>query len=280
MNKFVVSGFHLSEILMHQNETFDISLDLGMSKSKITREGNYIIFPDGQKLDMGIIKKANKRGDHDCFLVEKGSLYFIYIFENQTAYKLYEPHMDYPPTLWINGSVMHTISVSNPIEDVKNKVKVLGEINGEVLDTCFGLGYTAIELKNAGADKVYTYEISKAVLEIAKVNPWSGEAFNSNKILIHNADIIPTIKKFSEEKFSFILHDPPNVKINGDLYSLSFYKELFRVLEHGGVLYHFVGGGRAPKEYKVDYIKGVIKRLYAVGFRKVVKSYRGVVAYK
>jgi len=280
MNKFVLSGFHLSEILKYQNETFDISLDLGMSKGKITKEENYIIFPDGQKLDIDIIKKANKRSNHDCFLLENSSLYFIYIFENQTAYKLYEPHIDYPPTLWINGSVMHTISVSNPIEDVKNKVKVLGEINGEVLDTCFGLGYTAIELKNAGADKVYTYEISKAVLEIAKVNPWSKEAFDSNKILIHNSDIIPAIKQFPEEKFSFILHDPPNIKINGDLYSLAFYKELYRVLERNGTLYHFIGGGRIPREYKVDYTKGVIKRLYTAGFRKVVKSYRGVVAYK
>jgi len=280
MNKFILSGFHLSEILKHQNETFDISLDLGMSKSKITWEGTYMIFPDGQKLDIDIIKKANKRGNHDCFLVEKDSLYFIYIFENQTAYKLYEPHMDYPPTLWINGSVMHTISVSNPVEDSRHKVKVLGEINGEVLDTCFGLGYTAIELKNAGADKVYTYEISKAVLEIAKVNPWSREAFSSNKISIHNSDIIPAIRQFPEEKFSFILHDPPNIKINGDLYSLAFYKELYRVIERNGTLYHFVGGGRIPREYKVDYTKGVIKRLYTVGFRKVVKSYRGVVAYK
>jgi len=280
MNKFILSGFHLSEILKHQNETFDISLDLGMSKSKITKEGNYIIFPDGQKLDIDIIKKANKRSNHDCFLVEKNSLYFIYIFENQTAYKLYEPRMDYHPTLWINGSVMHTISVSNPIEDVKNKVKVLGEINGEVLDTCFGLGYTAIELKNAGADKVYTYEISKAVLEIAKVNPWSKDAFSSSKILIHNSDIIPAIRQFPEERFSFILHDPPNIKINGDLYPLAFYKELYRVLERNGTLYHFIGGGRAPREYKVDYTKGVIKRLYTAGFRKVVRSYRGVVAYK
>jgi len=279
MNKFILSGFHLSEILKHQNETFDISLDLGISKSKITWEGEHVIFPDGQELDINTIKKANKRNENDCFLVEKNSLYFIYIFENQTVYKLYEPHIDYPPTLWINGSVMHTISVSNPVEDSRHKVKLWG-ISGEALDTCFGLGYTAIELKNAGADKVYTYEISKAVLEIAKVNPWSREAFSSNKILIHNADIIPTIKKFSEEKFSFILHDPPNIKINGDLYSLAFYKELYRVLEQNGSLYHFIGGGRVPREHRVDYTKGVIKRLYAAGFRKVVKSYRGVTAYK
>ena len=80
MNKFVLSGFHLSEILKYQNETFDISLDLGMSKGKITKEENYIIFPDGQKLDIDIIKKANKRSNHDCFLLENSSLYFIYIF--------------------------------------------------------------------------------------------------------------------------------------------------------------------------------------------------------
>jgi len=79
MNKFIVSGFHLSEILRHQNETFDISLNLGMSKSKITREGRYIIFPDGQKLDIDIIKRANKRSNQDCFFIGKGlSLLYLY----------------------------------------------------------------------------------------------------------------------------------------------------------------------------------------------------------
>jgi len=280
MNKFVLSGFHLSEIMKQQNRTFEISLDLGMSKSQITKGDDYLILPDGQRVDMDIIKEANKKHQQDCFLLENSSLYFIYNFENQTAYKLYEAHMDSPPTLWINGSLMHTVSVSNPIEDGKNKVKMLGDIYGDVLDTCFGLGYTAIELKNSGADKVYTYEISKTVLEITKVNPWSREAFGNSNILIHNSDILSSIREFQEEKFSFILHDPPNVKINGDLYSLAFYKELYRVIDRNGALYHFVGGGRIPREYKVNYIKGVINRLYNAGFKKVVKSYRGVIAYK
>ena len=58
MNKFMLSGFHLSEILKYQNETFDISLDLGMSKSKITKEGNYIIFSRWPKIGYRYYQKS------------------------------------------------------------------------------------------------------------------------------------------------------------------------------------------------------------------------------
>ncbi len=84
----------------------------------------------------------------------------------------------------------------------------------------------------------------------------------------------------NDETFDTVLHDPPNVKLNGNLYSLAFYKELYRVTKFGGLVYHFVGGGRIQREYKVDYSKGVEKRLSEAGFKDVRKSFRGFVARK
>jgi len=41
-----------------------------MDKSKIIREREHLIFPDGQKLGIDIIKKANKRSKR-LFFIEK-----------------------------------------------------------------------------------------------------------------------------------------------------------------------------------------------------------------
>jgi predicted methyltransferase len=279
--KFVISGYHIAKILKHKPGKIEISLDLGITKSEVTKTDNELIFPDGQKIQFSILEKAiKKRHLEDCFLIEKNLLLYIYIFENSTVYKLYESNIDWSPTLFINGSVMHAISVSSPIEEAKDKAKTFGNISGNIFDTCFGLGYTSIELIKNGAENVYTCEPSKGVIEIAKINPWSREAFENEKINLKNVDVLKEIVKIKDNEFDYILHDPPNVKINGDLYSLNFYKELHRVLKPNGKLYHFIGGGRIPREYKIDYTKGVIKRLLTAGFIKVDKSYRGVLAWK
>ncbi len=279
--KFVISGFHIARLLKSAPGKTKISLNLGITTEEVIKSGEDLLFPDGQRIKLSTLQTANKkRHNEDCFLIENDTLFYLYSFENSRAYKLYEPHIDWPPTLWINGSVMHAVSVSKPTEEAENKVKALGHVSGKVFDTCFGLGYTSIELVKKGAAKVYTCESSKSVIEIAEVNPWSIEAFKNKKINLENIDVIKAIMKIDDNKFDLILHDPPNVKIEGDLYSLNFYKELYRVLKRGGTLYHFVGGGRVPHEYKVDYTKGAINRLLEAGFRKVSKSYRGIVAYK
>ncbi|MEM0147671.1 MAG: hypothetical protein QW139_01490, partial [Candidatus Micrarchaeaceae archaeon] len=240
-----------------------------------------VIFPDGQVIPLDTLERVVKRRKfNDCFLVDHNSLLHLYVFENYRTYKLYEPHMDWPPTLQINGgSLMHTVSVSKPTDEAKNKVDTLGRISGNILDCCFGLGYTAIELIKRGADSVDTFELSEGVIEIAKANPWSNEAFQEKRITLKNKDIVEAITKIDDNYYNSILHDPPNVKIEGNLYSKSFYGQLYRVLKRGGTLYHFVGGGRSDLEYKVNYIKGVMERLSDVGF-KVHKSYRGVLAIK
>lgn len=278
---FVVSGFHIQELLRNRSEYINISLDLGLTLSQVKKTESELILPDGQRINTKDLEKANKRRHlQDCFLINNNLLYYIYSFENKSVYKLYEPHIDWPPTLWINSSMMHTVSVSKPTEEAVNKVGTLGKIKGNVLDTCFGLGYTSIELARAGADCIKTFEISQSVIQIAQLNPWSKEAFLNKKIKLENSDIYTKIKTLNEQEFDLILHDPPNVKIQGDLYSSEFYTKLYRVLKNNGKIYHFIGGGRIPHEYKVNYVRGVVNRLSKVGFRKVEKSYRGVIAVK
>ncbi len=278
---YVISGYHVRELLRRRPGKIRISLDLGMSVNEVTKSEDGILLPDGQAIKLSILEKAGKkRGQEDCFLLEDDSLLRLYIFENNRTYKLYEPHIDWPPTLLINGgSVMHAVSVSKPTEEAESKVKTLGKISGNILDCCFGLGYTAIELMKHGAASVHTYELSSGVIEIAKANPWSQKAFTNKRILIDNADVAEAVKGIEDGCFDAVLHDPPNVKIEGNLYSRSFYGQLYRVLRRGGALYHFVGGGRTPREYKIDYTRGVISRLSEAGFR-VHKSYRGVLAVK
>lgn len=258
-----------------------MSLDLGITKSRVVKDKDELLFPDGQKIRLEHFEKINKRRHlQDCFLIEENELVYLYSFEDNSVYKLYEPHIDWPPTLWINGSMMHTVSVSKPTEEAREKVRGLGKIYGNALDTCFGLGYTAIELARSHADSVRTFEHSESVIEIARSNPWSRNAFGNEKIKLENSDIYEAIKDMKDEEFNIVLHDPPNVKIEGDLYSLAFYKELYRVLKSGGTVYHFVGGGRIPHEYKVDYLKGVLRRLSEAGFSRVQKAYRGAIAIK
>ncbi|MEM3841514.1 MAG: hypothetical protein QXN59_02390, partial [Candidatus Micrarchaeaceae archaeon] len=242
----VVSGFHLLHMLKQANGPFRMSLDLGMTFSEVKKSDGHFIFPDNQILsELKVQSAIKKHHPEDCFLVENGSLFYIYRFDGQNVYRLYEPRIDWPPTLWINGSMMHTVSISKPTDEAKEKVAQFGNL-GNVLETCFGLGYVSIEMIRNGAYSVNSYEISKDVLDIANVNPWSASALTDKRISVSNSDVKDSIANIGDNTYDSIMHDPPNVKLAGELYSLKFYSELFRVLKYGGTLYHFVGGGRIP----------------------------------
>ncbi|WP_088820099.1 class I SAM-dependent methyltransferase [Candidatus Mancarchaeum acidiphilum] len=277
----IISGYHIERILKNDDGEFDLSLDLGLTRSKVIKSNNAVELPDGQRIGIELLKKINRRRQlSDCFMIKDSSLLFIYLFDGNSSYKLYEPGIDLSPTLWINGSVMHMISHSIPIEESRMKVNLLGKLHGNVLDTCFGLGYSSIELSKKGADTVHSYEISESSLEIAKVNPWSREAFSNPKIKLDNMDVAKGLRSSKDEEYDFIFHDPPNIKMGGDLYSLDFYKDLFRALKPNGILYHFIGSGREEGKHKSDYVRGAMSRLRMAGFKKIKRSYAGVIASK
>src|SRR3989338_2587672 len=150
----------------------EISLDFNIFKSEVKIAEDFFILPDNQRLDESQIKKVIKN-ETSCFLVEGDSLIKVQLFSEHTNkfYKLV-PTKD-APTLEISGIRMHVTKEMTPMEDTKKKIEIISPIKGMVLDTCMGLGYTAI-LASKYADFVMTCEKDENVIEIAKFNPWSG----------------------------------------------------------------------------------------------------------
>jgi predicted methyltransferase len=174
---------------------------------------------------------------------------------------------------------MHRIKNTDPIEDTKNKIAALGPIHGKVLDTASGLGYTAI-MAAKKTDQVVTVEIDPVAIEIARRNPWSKELFENPGIEIRIGDIDEVIDTFQAGDFSAIVHDPPTFQFAGELYSLEFYKKLFRVLSRKGTLFHYIADPDSKLGERMT--KGVMKRLHEAGFKTVDRRPRafGVVAKK
>ena len=258
-------------------EEAEISLDLNISKSKIKINNDSFIFPDNEKLDETQLKKPIK-DDKSCFLVKDNSLLKIQLFSDETNkfYKLVPP-ID-APTIEISGIRMHVTKIMTPMEDTKRKIEAISPIKGIVLDTCMGLGYTAIAASRT-ADFVFTCEKDENVLEIAKLNPWSSELFNNKKISILKTSILDEVNVFKSSMFDIVIHDPPTLSLATELYSLDFYKQLFRILKSDGRLYHYTGAP-GSKNRRINLVGNVSKRLKAAGFKEIKGAHYGLTAGK
>ncbi|MEW6749113.1 MAG: SAM-dependent methyltransferase [Candidatus Micrarchaeota archaeon] len=180
------------------------------------------------------------------------------------------------PILEIDGLRMHLIrDFKTPLEYSEKVVKALKIPDGakaEVLDTCMGLGYTAIEAaKQGGVKLVVTCEVSEAVVTLAQWNPFSDRLFKEDGgILVMKGSVVDLIKDLQDGMFSFVIHDPPRLSHAPDLYSLDFYKQLYRVCKKGARLFHYVGSVGKGKGRNIE--KEVSKRLFEAGFRKITYS--------
>ncbi|ASJ13405.1 class I SAM-dependent methyltransferase [Thermococcus thioreducens] len=256
-----------------------VKLNLDLRKTnrtwEVKLEGDEFIFPNGTRVGRDIIERIAR---------DEGSVYFI----RKGVYKaaiagehFYKLVPTIPPTIEINGIRMHRTKEVNPLQDTRNKVNAVKPKEGEtVLDTCMGLGYTAIESAKRGA-YVITIEKDPHVLELARINPWSRELFTGGKIQVIQGDAFEVVKKFNDESFDVVIHDPPRFSLAGQLYSEEFYRELYRVLKPGGRLFHYVGNP-GKKYRRKDLQRGVMERLRKAGFVGVkrVEEALGVVARK
>jgi predicted methyltransferase len=159
------------------------------------------------------------------------------------------------PILEIDGLRMQLVrDFETPLDYSIEVVSGLKISNSEstILDTCMGLGYTAISAsKSKLVKKVITCEISEAVRLLAKWSPSSGELFEKNgKIEVLAGSAFDLIKEFSDSSFSYIIHDPPRFSHAPELYSSEFYSELFRVSKKGAKLFHYVGSVGIAKGIK------------------------------
>ncbi len=243
----------------------------------ILREGDDFIFPDGTRVNAEAVKWI-ARNPESLYFVKGGGVYKAAIATPEGFYKLVPT---IPPTVEINGIRMHRTKGTTPLRDTLRKVDTVKPGEGEtVLDTCMGLGYTAIEAAKRGA-YVITIEKDPNLLELARINPWSRGLFTGGKVQIIQGDAFEVVKRFKDGSFDVVIHDPPRFSLAGHLYSEEFYRELFRVLKPGGRLFHYVGNpGRRYR--RKDLQRGVMERLRKAGFVGVkrVEEALGVVARK
>ncbi|MFP3950313.1 MAG: SAM-dependent methyltransferase [Candidatus Micrarchaeia archaeon] len=147
------------------------------------------------------------------------------------------------PILEIDGSRMHLLKDFEDVFEYSDQVVKKLEIGKQdvVLDTCMGLGYTAIAAAKK-ARKVVAIELSPAVLAMARWNPWSQELFeNKNIEIVKEENCLDYIKNSEGRRFTKIIHDPPRFSNAGELYSREFYRDLRKVCKKGGLLFHYVG---------------------------------------
>lgn len=173
------------------------------------------------------------------------------------------------PVLEIDGLRMQVMKGFNsPLDYAEALVRMLKiNKNDFVLDTCTGLGYTALAAFRRGA-KVVTVEYSRAVLELARYTPNGMELFEERKIKVINGDVAEKIKEFPGATFDCVIHDPPRMSHAPHLYSIDFYNELRRVLRRNGRLYHYVGSFGSKRRGR-NIAAEASGRLAKAGFRKI-----------
>lgn len=168
------------------------------------------------------------------------------------------------PTVEIDGVRMHRTKDVDPWEDSRRKATHAVKSGGEVLDTCSGLGYTAIWAQKIGARKVITCEKNENIVKIRQLNPWSRSLIQRSITPVFG-DIYEVIQSFSDGQFDSVIHDPPRFSLAGELYSQAFYQHLNRVMKPKGRLFHYTGDpyskGRGRK-----FLEGIITRLELAGF--------------
>jgi predicted methyltransferase len=276
----IIDSFEAEKIIIaHQKRktSIKLKLDLGLI--------NQIAYLKGENIKIGdftytlkTIKKLEKA--QAAFLLEKKPRKIA--FFDECFYKL-EPIKGTVPTIEIDGIRMHRTKHMTPIEDAERKIEYVRVKSSDiVLDICTGLGYTAIQAKRKNAT-VTTIEKDPSVLEIAGFNPYSRELFDGierGTIKLINENATESVKKFSDDSFSVILHDPPRFSFAGELYSEKFYEELYRILKPKGRLLHYVGNPGSKYRGK-DFVKGVQDRLNSVGFKtKKTPDGESVLGYK
>ena len=256
----------------------ETSLDLGRTQTEVDVESDGVRFPDGETMAWDVVEGINA-AQNSCFEVVAGQARKVQLFSALTNQLYSLMPTARAPTMLISGIPMHRIKGTDPHRDTLEKVKAVKPVAGRVLDTATGLGYTAIEAART-ADSVITVELDPAALQVARVNPWSQALFENPVITQRIGDSYDVVEEFDDETFTRIVHDPPVFSLAGHLYSGAFYAELYRVLERGGRLFHYVGDPQSKSGRNTT--RGVMRRLQDAGFSRVRRRPRafGVLAIK
>lgn len=267
----------LLEVRRSGRMTAVTSLDLGLTTTEVTITPDRLILPDAVLAWNEI--EAIARHETACFVVENNHAEMIRGYSDLTGRVYGLMPTEAAPTMLISGLPMHRIKGTDPHRDTLAKIKAIVPITGRVLDTCTGLGYTAIEAAKT-AEHVITIELDPTAQEMARYNPWSRSLFDNPKIEQIVGDAFEIVPSFEDGVFSCILHDPPMPSLAGELYSGEFYRDCWRVLRRNGKLFHYIGDPDSKSGARTT--KGVVRRLQEAGFTRVAPKPQafGVAAYK
>jgi predicted methyltransferase len=180
-----------------------------------------------------------------------------------------------PPTFEIDGIKMLVSQKISPIEDAKNKIRLVDVGGARLLDTCGGLGYFAVAALEAGCASIRSFEKSPEVRWLRTQNPWSPSA--DPRFELTAGDVTEHVGAFPDRSFDVILHDPPRFGIAGELYAGRLYETFARLLSPRGRLFHYTGTPNRLTSGR-DVPGEVAKRLAAAGFRSVRREGDGLVA--
>ncbi len=255
-----------------------ISLDLGLSVTDVILGPEGVGLPGGIWLPWSQVERVLANPQAVFRVTPEARVEKVQIF-SQTLNRLYTlMPTSGAPTMLISGIPMHRIKGTDPMADTRAKVRAAAP-KGRVLDTCTGLGYTAI-LAARRSREVITIELDPAVIELCRLNPWSQELFRAANITQRIGDSFDIIEEFENASFDRVIHDPPMFNLAGHLYSTAYYRQLYRVLKRGGRLFHYIGDLRSKSGRNVA--RSAARRLQEVGFRVVKRRPEafGLVAFK
>ncbi|MGK7310706.1 MAG: methyltransferase domain-containing protein [Candidatus Longimicrobiales bacterium M2_2A_002] len=243
------------------------SLDLGRTEVEVAVEGGTVWFADGQSLRVDALDRVIDDPD-TVYMVMDDELAKVTWFAPETG-KVYTLRATGSwPALEISGILMHRIKGTDPKADAESKIATIAPVRGRGLETCCGLGYSAI-LGAATADRVTAFEIDPEVLRMTRLNPYSRPLYaEGGDIEVRNEDVLEAIPGLPDGAFDYVIHDPPTLAVAGDLYGDEFYRQLLRVLRPGGKLFHYTGdpGSRSRGQ---DLPGRVKHRLSTLGFERV-----------
>jgi len=248
-------------------ETVTATLDLGRSEIELPVEAGAVRLPDGQSLrPEGLeVIAANPESVYTVLDDEPEKVTW---FSRETN-KVYTLRATSGwPALEISGILMHRIKGTDPKADAASKIAAIAPVRGRVLETCCGLGYSAIHAAET-AESVTVFEIDPNVVDMARLNPYSQPLFDdTGNIELRNENVAEAITGLPDRAFDFIIHDPPTLAVAGELYGDEFYRQLFRVLRPRGRLFHYTGdpGSRTRGQ---DLPGRVKDRLSGLGFAQV-----------
>ena len=280
MTKLILSHYEVEPLLRARAQapvSLESSPDLGRTTVQVHLTTEGILYPNGFLLSW---EDAEDIAAHVgvCFQVTSTEVRPLRVYSPLTHRVVALFPTGGPPTITLSGIPMHRIQGTDPWRDTLEKVRAVRP-SGRVLDTCMGLGYTALAAARR-AKWVLTVELDPAVIRLAQENPWSWDVFERDNIAVVEADVGEFIYTLPDHFFSVVIHDPPMFSLSGELYGLDFYAQVYRVLRERGRMFHYVGNPEGKMARNIT--RKVVQRLKQAGFKRVrpARSAFGLIAFK